>query len=281
MSYFLNYPYVASLVLAGMILAGIWLAFVLIPALRHALAEGRRLKECGVLGPVPSDKAHSIMMRVCRVFIYLFVGKLEVQGAEKLANMPAPFLLAFNHGSMSDVAIAPMVLNRKARYPAAQGVMKAAGGLIAYWFSRWGAFSVDLDNGHAAFEASVNALCSQDGANIEVIFPEAWTNMDGAVGRMKTGTVRIAGEVSARLGKPCLIVPGYIRYGRYLGSWMTRLPIPVQWLTPLIFAPYFRRGARVVIGEPIQVSELPADPKEATEILKQKIMALDPGAMKG
>lgn len=278
MKFILLHPYAAVLGLAALFLASIWWTLVAWPAIKRAADNGRIVQECGVLSPPPTDTAQASMMRACRAFIWLFVGKMEVEGAEKLAGLPAPFLLAFNHGSMSDVAIAPAVLNRKARYPAAQGVMRAAGCVAGHLLSKWGAFSVDLDNGHAAFDASVKALLSEDGANIEVIFPEAWTNMDGVVGRFKTGTVRIAAEVTKQLGKPCFIVPGYMRYGRYLPSWMTKLPIPVQWLTPLVFAFYFRRGVKVVIGDPIDPRELPADPSEATEILKARVIALDPGS---
>lgn len=238
----------------------------------------QRILECGHLAPPPSDRDLASMLSFCRGFVKLFVGKLEVQGQEKLAAMDGPFLLAFNHGSMLDVVIAPLVLGRKARYPAAQGAMQAFGGRAGLLMSRWGAFAVDLQNGHKALEASVDVLCSGDDANIEVIFPEAWTNMDGVVGKFKTGTVRIAAAASARLGRPVPIVPGHMSYGRYPGSWITKLPIPVQWLIPLLFAFYYRRGCKVVIGDPVDLSSLPVDPKEATEHLRELIISLNPRA---
>lgn len=248
-----------------------------IPKFRRVLAYGKQMAECGRLGPAPSDADFRRMIAFSRFWVRGFVGRIDVRGHEKLATMPAPFLLAFNHGSLLDVAIAPVILNRKARWPAAQGVMQAFGGLAGALFSRWGVFSVDLDNGHKALEASVNALSSGDGADIEVIFPEAWTHMDGVVRTMKTGAVRIAAGTSARIGRPVPIVPGYMRYKRYPGSWITKLPIPVQWAIPLVFAFYYKRGVTVVIGDPISSADLPADAKEATEILRQKIIALDPG----
>jgi 1-acyl-sn-glycerol-3-phosphate acyltransferase len=167
-----------------------------------------------------------------------------------------------------------VVLNRKARYPAAKGVMTAFGGWVGWLFGRWGVFSVDLDNGAAALKASVNVM---EAGEIEVIFPEAWTNMDGVVGKMKTGTVRIAKAAAEKLGKPVYIIPGYMRYHKYPGKWILKLPIPLQWAVPLLGALYYGRGATVVIGEPISSDELPADHHEATEYLRQRIIALDPG----
>lgn len=266
-----------------LLLLGLWLVSFAIwwirtgrPVTESARAYGRLVAQCGYLAPPPTDEAHAQMLKVSRFFVKGFVGKLDVRGAEKLKTLPPPFILAFNHGNLLDVAIAPVVLNRKARYPAAQGVMKAAGGLVGWLFSRWGVFSVDLENGAAAMKASVKVLTSGDGADIEVIFPEAWTNMDGIVRKFKTGTVRMAKEASEKLGKPVFIVPGYMHYGRYLPSWMTKLPIPVQWLMPLLGAVWFRRGCTVVIGEPISSHELPADHHEATEFLRNRVLALKP-----
>lgn len=260
-------------------LAGVCIACVLIvqwPSIKAAMDEGKVVAKCGYLSPPPTDAAHGKMLRVCRFFIRNFVGKLEVTGAEKLATAPGPFLVAFNHGNMLDVAIAPVVVNRKARFPAAQGVMKAAGGLLGFLFSKWGAFSVDLDNGHAAFDASVKVLTANDDANIEVIFPEAWTNMDGEVKKFKTGTVRMAVEAAERLGHEVFVYPGYMHYGRYLPSYMTKWPIPVQWLMPLLFPIYFKRGCKVVIGEGISSNTLKGDPRVATALLRERVLALKP-----
>lgn len=261
---------------AALFFLAAWAAKTLLPAFKKLREDAARVSQCGVLSPPPSDRSYLRSMKVARFVCYAFVGKIRTIGAEKLAELPSPFVLAFNHGSMLDVAIAPVVLSRKARFPAAQGVMKAFGGLVGLLFSKWGVYSVDLDNGHAALDASVKVLCSGDGSDIVVIFPEAWTNTDGIVRRFKTGAVRMACEASSRLGKPVPIVPGYMHYGRYPGSWITKLPIPVQWLIPIVFAFYFRRGVTVQIGEPIYPADLPADPRDATEILRQKVIALAP-----
>lgn len=246
------------------------------PRLQVLRERAKLVVECGYLSPPPTDEAHRGMVRFAKFFVDHFVGKVEATGHEKLATMPGPFVLAFNHGSLLDVAIAPVVLNRKARFPAALGVTSLAGGLVGAKMSEWGVFTVDLDNGHAAFNASVKVLTSGDDANIEVIFPEAWTNMDGTVKKFKTGAVRMVQEASVRLGRPVNLIPGYMHYGRYPGKWILKLPMALQWLTPLVFAFYYARGVKVVIGDPIPSTDLPSDPREATEILRQKVLALKP-----
>lgn len=245
----------------------------LIPGWIRVLEEATRVQQCGYLAPPPSVAACAQMRGVCSWAIRNFVGKINVVGKEKLDAMEGPFTLAFNHGSLLDTAIAPVVLGRPARYPAAQGVMRLAGGLVGWIFSKWGVFTVDLDNGHAALDASANVMRA---GQILVIFPEAWTWMDGEVRKMKTGAVRFTRMAAAESGKPVYIVPGYMHYGRYPGSWILKLPMPLQWLTPLVFACYYARGCTVVIGDPVNTMDLPEDPRKATEILRERIIALKP-----
>jgi 1-acyl-sn-glycerol-3-phosphate acyltransferase len=266
--------WVVALALAGV--AALFFACKWLPAIRRAQALGAKYQECGVLGPAPDDEKQKKLLAFARGLIRLFVGKVDVKNNEKLATMPGPFILIFNHGSMLDLAVAPYVLNRKARYPAAQGVMRAFGNAAGGWFGSWGAYSVDLDNGAAALKASVKVLTSNDEANVICLFPEAWTHMDGTVRNFKSGTARMAREAARILGRPVYIVPGYMRYGRYLSGWMTKLPIPIQWLIPIVGFAWYRRGCKVAIGDAISSADLPDDPHQATELLKSRVLALDP-----
>lgn len=244
-----------------------------IPRWQHSFEEAARIQQCGYLAPPPSAEAYAQMNRVCSWAVRNFVGKVTVEGKEKLDAMDGPFTLAFNHGSLLDTAIAPVVVGRPARYPAAHGVMKLLGGFVGWIFSKWGVFTVDLDNGHAALDASANVMRA---GQILVIFPEAWTWMDGEVRNMKTGAVRFTRMAAEESGKPVYIVPGYMHYGRYPGSWILKLPMAIQWLTPIVFACYYGRGCTVVIGEPINTMDLPKDPREATAILRERIIELKP-----
>lgn len=265
--------YVALILIAMALAFFDYLCKKFIPGLKQIFAEAEQVQQCGYLAPPPTPEAYAQMHRVCSWAIRLFVGEVKVIGQEKLDAMKGPFTVAFNHGSLLDTAIAPVVLGRPARYPAAQGVMKLAGGLLGRLFSKWGVFTVDLDNGHAALDASANVMRV---GQILVIFPEAWTWMDGVVRKMKTGAVRFTRIAAQESGKPVYIVPGYMHYHRYPGSWILKLPMALQWLTPVIFAFYYGRGCTVVIGDPVNTMDLPADPREATEILREKIIALKP-----
>lgn len=256
----------------------LWVSLRFLPAWRIARDFARKMSQSGELGPSPSDRKHAQMLRVAGFFARNFVGKVEVVNAEKLHKQPAPFVFALNHGSLFDVAIVPVVLKRKARFPAAQAVMQAFGGWVGYIFGRWGVYAVDTSNGRNALLASIKVLCSGGDANIVPIFPEGHTNSDGQVGPFKTGAVRMIAAASQELGKPVPVIPGYIRYGRYPGSWIMKHSFAVQWLLVFLGAWYWGRGATLVIGDPIYSSELPADPRLATEYLRQRVIALDPGS---
>ena len=265
--------YVAFLSLALLLGLFDYVRSKFLPRMAKVFEEADRVQRCGYLAPPPSAENYEQMRRVSSWAIRHFVGDITVVGKEKLDAMQGPFTLAFNHGSMLDTGIAPLVLGRPARYPAAHGVMKLLGGLVGWLFSKWGVFTVDLDNGHAALDASANVMRANQ---ILVIFPEAWTWMDGVVRKMKTGAVRFTRMAAEESGKPVYIVPGYMHYHRYPGQWILKLPMALQWLIPVIFSFYYARGCTVVIGDAINTMDLPADPRAATEILREKIIALKP-----
>jgi len=265
--------YIAAVSLALVLALFDYVRSKLMPRIRRVLEDAGRVQECGYLAPPPTAQAYSQMIRVCSWAIRHWVGEITVVGQDKLDAMHGPFTLAFNHGSLLDTAIAPVVLGRPARYPAAQGVTRLLGGLVGWVMSKWGIFTVNLENGHAALGASKNVMLA---GQILVIFPEAWTWMDGAVRKMKTGTVRFTRMAAEESGKPVYIVPGYMHYHRYPGKWILKLPMALQWLIPLVFAFYYARGCTVVIGDAINTMDLPEDPRAATEILREKIIALKP-----
>lgn len=274
--------YISPMAPLVLILAGLACCCFLrfLPAIRKAQLKAKQISECGYLCDPPTDKAHKRLVGFASFCQRRFVGKLELVGQDKLDATQGPFLLVANHGGLFDVAILPLLLkDRLARYPAAQGVMKAFGGWLGYLLAQWGVFAVDLSNGKNAYKTAVKILSSGANANIIGIFPEAQTNMDGVVGPFKTGTVRMAAEASRILGRPVPIVPVYIRYGRYPGHWITKYSFANQWLIALFGSCYWGRGAKVVIGDPITSAELPADPRIATEVLRQRILALDPGSV--
>jgi 1-acyl-sn-glycerol-3-phosphate acyltransferase len=108
------------------------------------------------------------------------------------------------------------------------------------------------------------------------VFPEGNAFPDGVMRELKTGAVRLVKETAQRTGREAYIVPTYIRYGRYAPAWLAKQPDALRYGLMLLSPWYFRRGVTVVFGKPIAASELPDDIHEATLVLRQRILALDP-----
>jgi 1-acyl-sn-glycerol-3-phosphate acyltransferase len=236
-----------------------------------------RVSECGYLAPPPSDKALAWLKRTMRVLIFIQVGKLKVIGKENLALIGRePVIVAPNHVSAADAAVLPMVLNGPARYLGTRGVFRFLGGLGALAAGPVGVISVELKEGQGgpAREAAVKVLTS---GQTLVMFPEGWAYLDGVMGPAKKGVVRIAREAAEQLKKDTYIVPMFLRYGRYPGSWIRKVQPPIAYLF-LLCNPFYRKGCTVVIGKAIPSSQLPADDAAATALWTEQVMALDPQA---
>lgn len=243
-----------------------------------AIAEAKRyaaaMQNPGHLPPPPTDKGQGWMIRLSRALCWLFVGKIEVTGGENLQGLPSKsVIITPNHPSPYDVVVLPAVINQKARYMAALGVMQALGGLGGLVVGPLGAFAANLDRGKGApaFRAAIRVLRS---GQTLVMWPEGWTYLDGKIGPFKKGAVRIAKQSAQELGEPTYIVPVSLTYGKYPGAGIMRLPIKLQYLLLVAGFPFFRRGVKAVIGKPIASNTLPESDTEATELLKTTIVAL-------
>ena len=275
----------------GIILTSLGLALLawFIPALYRRLSstcrhlgngfrEARRyaaaMQDPGHLPPPPTDNGQRWMMRLSRALCWLFVGRIEITGRENLEGIPTDSVIVTpNHPSPYDVIVLPAVLNRKARYMAALGVMQALRGIGGLIVGPLGAFAANLDRGKGApaLRAAIRVLCS---GQTLVMWPEGWTYLDGKIGPFKKGAVRIAKQAASELKSDTYIVPVNLTYGRYPGAAIMRLPIKVQYLLLVAGFPFFRRGVKVVIGKPIASSALPENDAEATELLKITIVKL-------
>lgn len=169
----------------------------------------------------------------------------------------------------------PTVLDEQAHYLIDRDVLRSFGGLAAFLLSPTGAIPVNIERGKgtAARHAGVKSLSS---GKTLVVFPEGWAYLDGSVGQFKKGTVRIAKETARNTGVETYIVPAYMRYGTYPGQWLKKFSNPVQFLIIFALAPFYRAGLQITIGKPIAVSELPLDDEEASEFVRQKVIATDP-----
>lgn len=230
---------------------------------------------CGHLPDPPTEDDHRTLRRLSRWVVWLQVGRVDVEGAERLAGS-GPTLITPTHGHYLDPFVLAQVMPAPARCMAARGLMAFGGGVGALLFARWGAFCTDLDSGKGgpALAAAVRILVS---GQTLVMFPEGWANMDGAVGRFKGGAVGVARMAASKLGRPVSIVPVHLRYGAYPGPWIRRLPPQLQCLVVLSGLLVFRRGVRIVVGSPMPSSALPPRRDHAIDALRDAVLALDPG----
>lgn len=248
----------------------------LVSLIGRARVYAHDLQTCGFLPEPPDDSGQARMMRLSRLFVRLLIGKVEIVGLENLDLVPGggSCILAPNHPNYADIFVMPYALDRKARFMAARGVMQAFGGLGGLLVGPMGAFAADLDRGKGApaLRAGVKVVSS---GQILVMFPEGWTYLDGVRRAFKKGAVRIARLAQTELGKPSYIVPVNLRYGRYPGAWILRLPIKIQYAVLLLLFPFFRSGVRVAFGKPIASDTLPEGDSEATALLERAVDALD------
>lgn len=228
----------------------------------------------GYLPPAPSDKAHSIMVRICRVLCWIFIGKIEVHGAENLKGIGSnSYIVTPNHPSPYDVVLLPVVHPRKSRYMAAQGVMQALGGLGGLLVGPFGAFGVNLDRGKGGRALRSAVFCIGTG-QVLVMWPEGWTYLDGEMRPFKRGAVRIAKDGAIINEFDTKIVPVGINYARLPGKTIMRLPIKLQYLALVLAFPFFRKGVTVVFGKPIASSDLPECDRQASAYLQEKVQEL-------
>jgi len=204
--------------------------------------------------------------------LWVQVGAVTVRGRDHLGGS-GPKLIVANHGHYIDCAAFVLLLDEPPRFMAARGVFRFAGGLLSGLAAACGAFCVDLDpgKGAAAREVAVRLLVA---GQTVVMFPEGWIYMDGGLGALKNGAVRAAREAARRLGRPISVVPVALRYGRYPGAWIRRLPCPLQFLVVLLGWMRYRRGVTVNIGAPISSAALRERAGAGTALLRHELVAL-------
>jgi 1-acyl-sn-glycerol-3-phosphate acyltransferase len=270
------------LILAALLSAGWFWIKCVVPAYRRAREYSLKVSTCGYLADPPSPGWVRFLQRFAACVTAMQAGPIKVVGAENLpAQVPGdldkqePFMVCPNHPHYVDPGVMVRVLNRPVRFMAAQGVFTCGHGFGALLAGPCGAFAVDLTPGKGtpARDAAVKVLTTHQ---VLCMFPEGWAYLDGQMGRLHKGAVWIAKKAADELGKPVSIIPVFLRYGCYPGSWIKKLPPPIQYYWMYVNKWYYRRGVTVVIGKPISSSELPTDDAEGTELLRQRIVGLDP-----
>jgi len=252
-----------------------WRTFVT-PRVKRWKEYTKQMATCGYLAPPPTDKGVRSLQRFSRFMTFLQVGKIQVVGRENLDSVPGPFMFSSNHPFGVDVAVIPLVINRKARYMAHETVFTFGWGLGAHIVGPWGGFVAHdsiRDGGVRARAAATKVLTT--GQNL-VLLPEGLTNMEPTMLPFKDGAVRIVKQAAKELGRDVWIMPAFLRYGKYPSKWIQKFPRPIQYTLTMLLFPFYRRGVKVVIGKSIPASVLAADDAEATLQLRHAIEACDP-----
>jgi 1-acyl-sn-glycerol-3-phosphate acyltransferase len=231
----------------------------------------RTVSVCGTLPPPPSNLSFRTLRMFSRAMCFVQVGRVNVFGKEYLDSVPGPKMICANHPFGVDGNVLAMVLNRKVRVMVHGDVFKAAGGLGAHIFARWGAFVANdkiRDRGVRARAAAVDVLTS---GQTLVLLPEGLTNMQPTMLPLQNGAVRIVKQAAQESGEETWIVPAHLRYGVYPGAWIQRFPRPLQYALVLLLFPLYRRGVTVTFGKPLAASELAPDHGDATAQLREAI----------
>jgi len=246
----------------------------------------KNVTTCGYVAPKPSLKDTGKLLSFSRVLTNIQVGKIVYIGREKLESLRGPRIISANHPHWADAAIMPQLVLGPARYMAHGRVMQFFGGLLGVYLSKRGAYAANDDIKDGGTRTRAGAVEMLTNKETLVIFPEGLTNFSPEMGQLKNGVVIIAKTAAAKLGKPVYVVPSYIRYGKYPGPWLAKFDRALQFFMVFLAFPIFRRGAVVVVGEPISTDELYTksdgtlrSDDEATELLKTRIDVLDPGEM--
>jgi len=239
---------------------------------------------CGYVAPSPTLQNTAKLLSFARTLTNIQVGKITYIGRHNLDSLRGPRIICANHPHWADAAIMPQLIGGPARYMAHGRVMTFFGGLLGVYLAKRGAFAANdaiRDTGIRTRAAAAEMVCRNDTL---VVLPEGLTNFSPEMGVFKNGTVMIARAAADKLGKPVWLVPSYIRYGRYPGPWLAKFDRALQFFLVFLAFPIFRRGAVVVVGEPISTDQLfkksdgtIRSDDEATALLKTSIAALDPG----
>lgn len=223
----------------------------------------------GHLPPKTGLLARFTLGLVSYLLTFLGVGPVRVIGAHR-ARYRGRLLVTPNHSFQLDFAMVRRGTGHSFRYMTDANELRGWRGVLGAWS---GAFPVQAGAGDAAFKAAVRAL-GIDPDSLVLIFPQGKLVRDNVLRKedFRYGAARIIRQThEEHPGEPMAILPVAIYY--------KRSPQDRHW-THFIFAPLRRMfsitnyGGVVVIGEPIPVESLPADPAEATEVIRIEIQKL-------
>jgi 1-acyl-sn-glycerol-3-phosphate acyltransferase len=247
--------------------------------------HGLRLQAPGYIPPHPSKIEEVIYVWLCRNLLKAIVGPIQVIGAENARALRGRALILPTHPHGLDFMAVRLAMPFPYRtIGAASQIGGVKSGLAAFT----GAIAIPtvggkaVGNTNAVIDGSARMLARDNQAR-ELIFPQGLLHPDNVLRSedFRTGAVRIMQQVDELTGhEPIHALPVALYYWQEPDApgWLRRRLASLSVKVELTDAPKY--GVTVVIGEPILLTSLPQDPREATEFLRCKMQELLDQAMR-
>lgn len=260
------------------------------------LNEGRKLQTSGYMPPPSSRFARGFYKGACKLLSWLYVGPIKVIGEENQEFVGRGIILP-NHHIWPDFAVVGKSIKFSFRQIAKAGEIKnPIVGALSAWI---GTVGVQVEGGksqdgaaNAVVDAGAKVLAASYGSRM-LLFPQGLLVPDNVLRpkQFRTGAMRIVRKAEAAIGSdPIYVLPVAVHYirdpKRATGMHRFLHAIGLKFfrrvtLNASVEAPgggrmnefhvFYNYGAVVAIGKPIAVKDLPADAREATELVRQKI----------
>ncbi len=247
----------------------------------HYYREGQKLQIDGYLPPHPTFFGQGLLRITSKIATRLFVGPVKVINRSNASVFDGRLHILPNHQFPLDFTVVGKSLPYGFRHLGTAGQMKGAlrGTLAAFA----GFFAIKTEKGKATEkgggEKAVNAMglaLARHKRSRVVTFPQGQLVGDNVIRpeEFRTGAIRACNVAIEQHGvkkTEIAVLPMAIHYLRdpRQASRMHRLINCLGWKSFRSFRMFDETtqnyGAVVVIGKPIPMSELPADPREAIE----------------
>lgn len=249
--------------------------------------EGQKLQKDGYLPPHPTFFGQWLLRLISKIMTRLFVGPVKVIGRENATAFKGRLHILPNHQFPLDFMVVGKSLPYGFRHLGTAGQM--AGGFRGTLAAFAGFFAVKTEAGKAtekgggekAVQAMALALARHKKSRV-LTFAQGKLVGDNVLRpeEFRTGVIRANQAAISEHGvspDDLAVLPMAIHYMRdpRQATWMHRLVVKLGWRSFRTFRMFGETtrnyGAVVAIGKPIKMSQLPADPREAIEVVRRAI----------
>jgi 1-acyl-sn-glycerol-3-phosphate acyltransferase len=279
--------------------AGALFALYCIVMSGYWIYQGKKLQQTGYMPPPSSRFARWFYKKACHLLCFIFVGPVEIVGREN-ALFDGRALVLPNHQFAMDFAVVGRSTPFSFRQVAsARELLGLVRGTLAAWI---GTVGVQVEGGKVQDGAANNVIetgkriLKRSHGSRMLLFPQGKLVWDNVLRpeEFRTGATRMVQATLAEIGEdPFFVLPIAVHYKRDASdsTLLARVlrGMGMKWFRrwrdyeivknadgtksrkPHVEVTY---GAKCVIGKPIDVRTLPADPRQAIEVVRQAIQVL-------